>query len=263
MPGPEEQWNGPSSHQPTEPAVYLPIELQILGIGGLLCTLSADSGWTVKKVKAVVSDQVGIPRTQQILLIGVDELWDEDAVLASLPAAAVEGHLELETKIIMTLIVQAEPPVSEALHTALKERNIAAALAILEHPRLSFINEIEPKSGWTLLHFAACRRMDEVGICLVKRPDFKVVNARIPKGCWGAGATALHFAAATGLVELVKTIVSSKDFKELGATLQMEGMWHMRFGGPVQVHRGDTAAAVALRFNQREVFAILDRAAGG
>lgn len=191
---------------------------------------------------------------QQALIDGCSVLGEDISLSAVLLKAG--GALQL------TLVRQVELPSPDVLVYALFRSDVATALSLLGLPRLKDLNYVEPTAGLTVLHKAALGRLEEVGIAVLRRPDFWGVNFKTaPAFGGGAGATALHLAAASGLPGLCQSIVQHPDFTELLAELEGEGQ--ILVGGMwVQFRPGNTAADIAIQSGHRSIFQWLQQKAG-
>lgn len=224
------------------------VNIEVLGLSGHLCSLSASEDWTLKQVAGIIALRTGIPVLEQVLLFGTQELSNEALTVKSLLGQFdAPSPRPAESSLVLTLVRQAEPVrVQELLH-AMDRGDSAAAQRLLQQ-RIPNLNELHPSSGFSALHRAALLGLEAVGLSMVQRKDFHAVNAKGARGTPADGATALHFAAAQGLQALCTAIVDHPEFSELSAFFKSSYSHQVR-GGHIfgQLQRGDTAADAAAR----------------
>ena len=95
---------------------------------------------------------------------------------------------------------------------AIQRGSEAAALSLLQRPRLPGLNEVD-ELGQTVLHQAIVCRLPEVALAILARTDFQAVNAQEDDD----GETALHWAALQGFLPVCRAIVGQANFTELRA----------------------------------------------
>eukprot|EP00435_Cladocopium_sp_Y103_P045844 s2161_g13.t1 len=111
----------------------------------------------------------------------------------------------------------APPPLPEDMgyqagFKAVEDDRLEDALALARSSLWPFTNEVNSR-GWTLLHMAAFRGLEELCALMCQRKDFKGVD-RPEKDFW---ATALHFAAGKRRPECCRAIVESGRCLEVNA----------------------------------------------
>lgn len=226
------------------------VNIEVLGLSGHLCSLSASEDWTLKQVAESIALLTGIPVLEQVLLFGTQELSNEvltvESLLGQFDAPSPRSR-PFGSSLVFTLVRQAEPVRVQELFRAMDRGDSAAAQRLLQQ-RIPNLNELHPSSGFSALHRAALLGLEAVGLSLVQRKDFHALNAKGAPGTPGDGATALHFAAAQGLQALCTAIVDHPEFSELSAFFKSSYSHQVR-GGHIfgQLERGDTAANAAAR----------------
>lgn len=96
-----------------------------------------------------------------------------------------------------------------ALMRHIRDKNVTAALVLLQNDHLTCINH-RLKEGQTALHAAVQLGLGTVALAILQHPEFRGVNARDLKG-----ATALHLAAKAGSLRICEAICKGADFQEV------------------------------------------------
>lgn len=226
-----------------------PLELEVLGLGGTLCTLTADGCWVIKKVLGAIAEKLRVPLEEQVLLLGHTELVDEAKQLSAyfdelgLPSEPCTAQL--------TMVRQDPPPPAYALLAAITGGNETLALELLKRRRLPGLNDVHGWENASVLHEASFRGLEEVGLAILERQDFEVVNLKAWPG--KADATALHMAAAKGQAQLCRAILHHKDFTSSHEAITKVCDW---WDG-VRFFEGETARDIAVRLGNHSLVAAL------
>lgn len=184
-----------------------PVQLAVCGIGGHLCLVAADASWTVREVKSAISKEIAVPVSQQVLLHGVRECFDEEALNMALSSSG-RGELPAESEATLTLIRLEEPPSPHALWSQVRKGDSKAALETLSFPRLAGLNDVD--QAGSILHTAISRDLNDVAVAILAHREFRQVNHRDRVHGW----TALHRAACRGSETVCKAILARPDFSE-------------------------------------------------
>eukprot|EP00414_Alexandrium_minutum_P001989 CAMPEP_0113822052 /NCGR_PEP_ID=MMETSP0328-20130328/2047_1 /TAXON_ID=39455 /ORGANISM="Alexandrium minutum" /LENGTH=274 /DNA_ID=CAMNT_0000789987 /DNA_START=13 /DNA_END=831 /DNA_ORIENTATION=- /assembly_acc=CAM_ASM_000350 len=108
-------------------------------------------------------------------------------------------------------------PKSDTLEKAVRRRDSARAMRLLSQagvvPR--GLNDVDSVTGKSLLHLALELGLPEVALTIVRRADFREVNARSNPD----GATALHVASRLGHLDVCEALVRRPSFTQAGADL--------------------------------------------
>merc|ERR1712232_1541629 len=114
-------------------------------------------------------------------------------------------------------VAEREKPEVESLHfsaglKAMADGRQAEVLALASFQGWPFVNEVDPKLGRTLLHWAAAKGWDDVCAAMLDRVEFL-----IPDAFDKDRATALHLAAASRNVGCVEAILANERFTAINA----------------------------------------------
>lgn len=188
-----------------------PVELEVVGLSGPLCHLTADSSWTIKEVKNAVAALTGVPGEAQILVQGTRLLANEADTLLELSEDSVtksqstldDYGLRCST---LTLVRSEEKVTQHSLQVAVEGAEESLALTLLQLPQPHGLNESDSE-GRSLLHKALLWDKTKVALALLERQDFvKVNDADL------YGKTALHHAAERGRLDICQRLLGREDF---------------------------------------------------
>mmetsp|Transcript_55447 Transcript_55447/g.120873 ORF Transcript_55447/g.120873 Transcript_55447/m.120873 type:complete len:328 (-) Transcript_55447:80-1063(-) len=99
------------------------------------------------------------------------------------------------------------------IFSAVRRGDSPTCLSLLSMPDPPGMNT-QIEFGWTVLHWAAEKLLEDVCLAIVARPDYTLINSMTPMGF-----TALHFAAKAGLTQVCCAIIARPDFEEVDARL--------------------------------------------
>lgn len=103
----------------------------------------------------------------------------------------------------------AADPTPGALLAAIRRRDEATVLQLLQQPQVGGLNDVD-QNGETLLHLAISQQLVAAAGAIAAQPGFSGINT---KDQWGS--TALHLAAANGFLPVCQAILGRGDFTEL------------------------------------------------
>lgn len=115
----------------------------------------------------------------------------------------------LSAALFSPALEDAAAPEPGALVAAINRGDEATVLRLLRRPQLPGLNDVD-HNGWTVLHLAILRRLQEAASRILAEPAFLRINA---KSRWGS--TALHCAAEQGFLSTVRAILRCNHFTEL------------------------------------------------
>merc|ERR1712232_236868 len=114
-------------------------------------------------------------------------------------------------------VVERETPEVESLHfsaglKAMADGRQGEVLALASFSGWPFVNQVDPKLGRTLLHWAAAKGWQDVCAAMLERHEFI-----LPDAFDKDRATALHLAAAHGNIECVEVLLAAPRFTAVNA----------------------------------------------
>lgn len=126
----------------------------------------------------------------------------------------------------------------DTLLKSIQNRDVEGSVALLSAPKVLGLNDLD-RANCSVLHWAISCNLPEVALEVLKRPDFRQINAKALE----FGTTALHWAADSGYAEICSATLSRVDFSEATARVQKD--WDA--GLEQDWRTGDTALDIALR----------------
>lgn len=129
------------------PAPQAPLVLRVSGLAGELGTVTVDVSWSVPKVKEAIEALTGVPRQEQVLLLGLVQLQNQASSLAhAIQAVGNESNEQGGPRQTLDLTLLRRTPVHQSIGWNVRhdDRRI-----VLRHSSTGFIVELVGGSvGW-------------------------------------------------------------------------------------------------------------------